>query len=71
MNSFMQNTELVNNAQSFEREFNELMTGYKTPDYWVAEPQWKSPNDFFVKFSLYTENNGGITSINTSNNPNR
>ena len=56
----------VNTEESFEKEYNELMQNYTAPQYLSTEPQWKSPSDFFVKFSLYPQQSSSLTSTNTS-----
>lgn len=62
----MQTTKKVIPLESFDKEFNELMQNYSIPQYFSPEPQWKSPSDFFVKFSLYPERSCSVASTNTS-----
>lgn len=62
----MQSTKKVITTKSFEKEFNEVMHNCSLPQYTPHEPQWKSPNDFFVKFSLYPERSLSLTSTSTS-----
>jgi len=50
----------------FEKEYNEILKGFQYPSIpSQAVPQWSNPNDFIVKFSLYQESPGSITSTET------
>jgi hypothetical protein len=54
---------------TLENEYNEIMKGFQyTSIPSQSVPQWSNPNDFIVKFSLYQESPGSITSTETSAN---
>lgn len=52
--------------QGFEKEYDKVMKGSKTPIYQTEHQQWTTPGDFFIKFSLYKESPSGATSSNTT-----
>ena len=54
------------NHQSFEKEYAKVTKGNKTIPCPIQFPQWISPGDFFVKFSLYEETSSGTTATETS-----
>jgi len=49
--------------KDFEKQYNQLME--KSLINNLQKNQWSSPNDFFVKFSLYKETSTGKTSSGT------
>lgn len=49
----------------FEQEYEEIMKGYQGDFYFNSNVQWTTPNDYFVKFSLYPERSSGTTSTDT------
>ena len=51
---------------SFEVEYNEIMKGFNKENLPFQTEEVKTPNDVFVKFSLYVESPLVITSTNTS-----
>lgn len=52
--------------QSFQKEYVKLTKEYKEYTCPPPNPQWTSPGDFFVKFSIYQETSSGSTSSETS-----
>ncbi len=52
-----------NKQHSLEKEYGKMMRGNLIP---TPNPEWSSPNDFFVKFSLYKDISTSIPSNNTS-----
>jgi hypothetical protein len=55
------------NETLFATEYNEMMKGFQYPSIpGHPVPEWSNPSDFIVKFSLYQESPGSITSTETS-----
>jgi hypothetical protein len=55
------------NESTLETEYNEIMKGFQQPTVPVQPVSpWTRPNDFIVKFSLYSELPNSITSTETS-----
>lgn len=55
--------------KAFEKDYDKIMKDFQKQDATFANhPQWISPGDFIVKFSLYQDSPNSITSTNTSPN---
>jgi hypothetical protein len=52
--------------RNFEKEYAEIMKINQPVSAPVFHQQWTSPNDFFLKFSLYQDSPGSFTSTETS-----
>ncbi len=50
---------------SFEKDYNEIMKEVFKQTVPPSAPQWTTPGDYIVKFSLYEETPGSITSTDT------
>lgn len=56
-----------NDSVQLEQEYLELIKNdndVKLPMI-INTPQWSNPSDTFIKFSLYTDSSGSITSTDT------
>lgn len=56
-----------NNSAQLEQEYFELLKKSNVVKSPIInnDPQWSNPSDTFIKFSLYTESSGSITSTDT------
>ncbi|HRH66234.1 MAG TPA: hypothetical protein PLU53_08055 [Bacteroidia bacterium] len=52
--------------QNYEKEYNQLMTGFQPSLPSQNSPQWINTGDFIAKFSLYKESPNSISSTDTS-----
>ena len=63
-------TKVGKKPTKFEKDYNKIMKGFPNQNTPVSTtPQWTTPSDFIVKFSLYQETPNSITSTNTFVNP--
>lgn len=61
------NSNDINQPITLEKEYEELMKDFENQNIpFQTTPQWTSPNDYIVKFSLYQEMPNSITSTETS-----
>lgn len=58
----------INNSEEIKKlqnEYLELMDGYLPPLFSEPNKQWRTEDDYFVKFSLYPQTESGPATANT------